>query len=78
MCSTNPGIAIDFLLKAQTAGPPGPSTIQDPFGTDIAPLLGEAFVTLAALSPEGPIKDQFLARASAQGVDIEDNEAMSD
>ncbi|KAG8840632.1 hypothetical protein FRB91_005868, partial [Serendipita sp. 411] len=63
--------AIDFLTKAQAPELTGPTSIQDPFGTDFAPLLGEAFVTLAALAPEGPIKDQFLARASALGIDVD-------
>jgi hypothetical protein len=36
-------------------------------------MLGEAFVTLATLT-EGPKKEEFFARAAAEGVDVDDEE----
>jgi hypothetical protein len=42
-------------------------------------MLGEAFVTLATLTPEGPMKEQFFARATAEGVNIDEaDEAMDE
>jgi hypothetical protein len=39
---------------------------------DIPTMLGEAFVTLAMLTPEGAVKEQFFARAAAEGVNIDE------
>jgi hypothetical protein len=35
-------------------------------------MLGEAFVTLAMLTPEGPVKEQFFAQAAAEGVNVDE------
>jgi hypothetical protein len=42
-------------------------------------MLGKAFVTLAMLTPEGPMKEQFFAQAAAERVNIDEaGEAMDE
>lgn len=53
---------------------PDTPSLHDPHAIDISPLLGEALVTLATLTPDGPKKNQLFARAAAEGVDITDGE----
>jgi hypothetical protein len=42
-------------------------------------MLAEAFVTLAALTPEGHLKEYLFSRAAAEGVNVdEEDEAMAE
>jgi hypothetical protein len=53
-----------------------PNDLQDPFVTDVPPMLGEAFVTLAALTPDGSAKDHYFSKAAAEGVNIEEEDEV--
>jgi len=70
--------AVEQLEQAQATLSTGPLIFQDPFA-NVSPMLGEAFVTLAMLTPEGPMKERFFARAAAEGVNIDEaDEAMDE
>lgn len=69
---------VEQLEKAQRNQSTGLAMLQDPF-SDVSPMLGEAFVTLATLTPEGPMKEQFFARAAAEGINVDEaDEAMDE
>lgn len=71
--------ATQYLGKAQLTRASDLAALPDPFSTDVSPMLGEAYVTLATLTPEGPAKEEYFARAAAEGVDLtEDDESMMD
>ena len=50
------------------------AALPDPFSTDVSPMLGESYVTIATLTPDGPIKEEYFARAAAEGVDLTEDE----
>ena len=74
-----PLIAVQCLERAQNTRSTSDLEVQDPFGADVSPMLGEAFVTLAALTLDDRKKEEFFARASAEGINIdEDDHAMEE
>lgn len=69
---------MEYLERAQATRSIGNLELEDPFAADVSPMLGEAFVTLAALTVEGPKKDEYFARAAAEGVNIDEEDQPMD
>ena len=69
--------AVEYLERARATISASSLVIQDPL-VDVPPMLGEAFVTLATLTPDGPAKEQFFSRAAAEGVNIDEIDEVMD
>lgn len=69
--------AVEYFERARTSK--NENSVCLPEADQPAPMLAEAFVTLATLTPPGHLKEHLFARAAAEGVDVDqDDEAMAE